>query len=61
MKIRPEKNSGLIFTNAQVVFINAKIALSITLLCAVLTYDFHLFTVADWYSLSLLWSRIPGN
>ena len=37
MKIRPEKNSGLIFTNAQVVFINAKIALSITLLCAVLT------------------------
>ena len=60
MKIRPEKNSDLIFTNAQVVFINAKIALSITLLCAVLTYDFHLFTVV-WYSLSLLWSRIPGN
>ena len=60
MKIRPEKNSGLIFTNAQVVFINAKIALSITLLCAVLTYDFNLFTVV-WYSLSLLWSRIPGN
>ena len=60
MKIRPEKNSDLIFTNAQVVFINAKIALSITLLCAVLTYDFNLFTVV-WYSLSLLWSRIPGN
>ena len=38
-------SSGLLFTNAQVVFITAKISFIFTSFSAVQIYDFHIFTV----------------
>ena len=57
MKIRPEKNSGLIFTAAQVVFITAKITFIFTSLSAVQIYDFHIFTAVYSPLHGFIWNQ----
>ena len=50
-------SSGLLFTNAQVVFITAKISFILTSFSAVQIYDFHIFTVVYSLLYGFIWNQ----